>query len=364
MSAAILSIGTANPPHVYCQDEVVEKFISMLEIDVEKSQALRKLYLSSGIEKRHSVIEDFKKPRSEWHFWGHDYPKTVPGMAKRNSLYQKYAPQIAFEAADKALKAWGGHPKDITHVISVSCTGMYAPGIEFELMQKFNLNPSVNRLGINFMGCFGAFKGLSVAQAFAKENSKHRILLVCTELCSLHLQAELDPDTVLGNAIFADGSAAMVIGCHPKSNEKPLWKILQHHSIGLENSTDKMSWIGGDTGYLMKLSHRVPVLLGRNIASFIHDLMPAGIKKEDCDWPIHPGGKSILQAIEKALELDKSQTQASWEILSNYGNMSSSTFIFVLEKLAQQHIQKPWAVGVAFGPGLSIEGVVLERSCP
>ncbi len=357
MTAAILGLGTASPPYIYNQDEVAEKFISMFNLDEAKSRALRQLYQNTGITKRHSIQSDFKNDRQKWHFWGEDYPKTVPGMGKRNLIYKQEAPKLAIQAAEKALQNWGGNPSELTHVISVSCTGMYAPGIEFELMQALQLNPSVNRLGINFMGCFGAFKGLSVARAFALENPQNRILVVCTELCSLHLQASQDLDTILGNAIFSDGAAAIVVG----SGEKGLWQIANLKSIGLQNSTDKMSWEASDTGFQMKLSHKVPVLLGRHIQSFVHDLLPQGLKMDNCDWPIHPGGKSILQAIEKALGLNKSQTQASWSVLSDYGNMSSCTFLFVLERLMQQEEQKPWAVGLAFGPGLSLEGAVFKR---
>lgn len=361
MSATILGLATAVPPHEYLQSEAADKFVQILGIDENKSSYIRQLYQNSAIHKRHSVLNDFNMERAEWNFWGQTFPQDIPGMQKRNDVYKKEAPKLAYEASLKAIEHWGGDPRTLTHIISISCTGIVAPGIEFTLMPLLNLNPSIHRLGINFMGCFGAFKGLSVAQAFAKENPRNRILVVCTELCSLHLQTQLDNETLIANSLFADGASAVVIGADPQPFEKPLWEIANTHTMGLENSLDKMSWEAGDQGFLMRLSHTVPVYLGRSIKAFTSHLIPSTLKTEECDWAIHPGGKSILQAIEKAMKLDSSQTKAAWKTLANYGNMSSATFLFVLEELSKQINQQKWAVGLAFGPGLSIEGTLLKR---
>ncbi|WP_068471268.1 type III polyketide synthase [Candidatus Protochlamydia phocaeensis] len=361
MKAWILGLATTVPPYQYSQEEAAEKFIHILSPPEDKEQFIRKMYQNSAIQTRHSVVNDFKKEREGWHFWGSDYPKNAPGMSERNEMYKKEAPKLACEAAKKALQSWGGDPSLITHVISVSCTGVVAPGIEFDLIRLVGLKPTVNRLGINFMGCFGAFKGLSVAQAFAKENPAHRILVVCTELCSLHLQSDLDLETLTANALFADGAAAAVIGIHPHPQETPLWEIVNTHSMGLEKSLDKMSWEASDQGFLIRLSHTVPVLIGKSIKAFVQELLPSDLNYYTCDWAIHPGGKSILQAVEKAMQLNEDQTRASWEILADYGNMSSATFLFILERLIAQPKQKPWSVGLAFGPGLSIEGMLLRR---
>lgn len=361
MNTSIFALSTAVPPYAFNQEDIANQMIDVLKIDKEKADQLRHLYRHSAIQKRYSVVPDFLKCREEWHFWGKNYPENEPSMASRNALYKQEAPRLAREAAQKALHAWGGDPSTITHVISVSCTGVMAPGIEFDLMQALNLKQSVNRLGINFMGCFGAFKGLSVAQSFAKEHPTHRILLVCTELCSLHLQSTLTHDHILGNSLFSDGAAAAIVGLKPKTDETPLWEIHRCGSWGMENSRDKMTWEAGDTGFLMTLSPFVPVLLGRNIRPFMESLLVSDAFSEECDWAIHPGGKSIIQAIEKAIKLDRTQTQASWDILAEYGNMSSSTFLFVLERLVQQRTSRSWTIGLGFGPGLSFEGIVLRK---
>jgi len=362
MRASILAIGTAVPPFEYLQAEIGEKVINVLSLDSEKAKAIRLLYQNSAIHTRYSVLPDFTKERSDWSFWGSEFPKTIPGMAQRNDAYKVEAPKLAYQAAEKAIKAWGGDPSTITHVISVSCTGVIAPGIEFNLMQHLNLIPSTQRLGINLMGCFGAFKGLAVAHSFALENPNNRILLVCTELCSLHFQVEQNLDNMLANSLFSDGAAAVIVGSNPTPNETPHLEIHNKGSLGIDNSTEKMKWEAGDQGFVMKLSHTVPVLLSRKIGSFVDSLVNPHFSPTDCDWAIHPGGKSVIQAIEKALSLEPTQTQASWDTLAAYGNMSSATFLFVLNRLIEQKSQKKWTLGLGFGPGLSVEGILLRRA--
>ncbi|MDP1881205.1 MAG: type III polyketide synthase [Parachlamydiaceae bacterium] len=361
MEASILAVSIAIPPFTFEQENISEQFIDILSLDAQQATMLKQLYHNSAINKRHTVISDFKKRREEWKFWGSDFPKTIPGMSERNQKFIEEAPKLAFEAANKALDSWGEERSSITHVISISCTGVMAPGIEFLLMQQLKLNPTVERLGINFMGCFGAFRGLSIAKSIAKENPKNRILMVCTELCSLHFQVEQTTDNILANSLFSDGAAAVIIGSHPNKNESALWEIDSIGSVGLENSLDKMTWEASDQGFVMKLSHKVPVLLGRNIKPFVDDLIDQRFSYSDCQWAIHPGGKSIIQAIEKVLELDRRLTMTSWDVLADYGNMSSATFLFLLHRLAEKKYSQKWILGVGFGPGLSFEGIVLKR---
>lgn len=361
MKTHIFALSGIVPPHVFKQNEIAQKFRDIFSIEEEKKEFINRIYLNSSITNRYSVVNDFHKSREEWSFWGSEYPKTIPGMGARNQRYKKEAPLLAEKAARQVLERWGGNASQITHLISVSCTGMIAPGIEYYLMQNLGISPTINRLGINFMGCFGAFKGLSVAQAFAQANPDARILLVCTELCSLHLQADLDPETLMANAIFSDGSAAAIIGGHCFPREEPLWEILRTHSLGFENSRDKMYWEAGDVGFQMGLCRTVPVYIKRHMKEFTKGLLSDEMGIDECDWAIHPGGASILQAVEKALHLKNDQTQSSWKILNDFGNMSSATFLFVLDELSKQTHSRPWTAGIGFGPGLSAEGILLRR---
>ncbi len=344
MTAEILSIATAEADYFMSQEEIAEKMIDILSLTGPLATKLKKIHQSSAIIKRHTV-----RPLTEALF---DHLKHPPKPSQLNTIYKQEAPKLALKAAKKAIAQWGGSPSDITHVISASCTGMYAPGIEYMLMDTLGLERNVGRYGINFMGCFGAFKGLGLADAIAKEDPSHRVLVVCTELCSLHIQTQNDMESVVSNALFADGSAAAVVG-----QEKGLWEIVKRTSLGVPDSQDKMSWDMGDSGFVMRLSKEVPELLGKVISPFVESL--AGNKRE-IDWAIHPGGRAILENIEKGLSLTAQQTSASWNTLRDYGNMSSATYLFVLEELLRQGRKNPWCVGLAMGPGLSIEGMLLR----
>lgn len=364
MNASILALATAVPPFFIEQGMALDKILEIFSYDPKKEDTVRKAYQNSGIHKRHVITDDHLKEPQERLFLGPDYPKSVPGMTQRNEIYKREAPLLAHRAAEQAIEAWGGDPSSITHLISISCTGVVIPGIEFSLMVSLKLNPSLKRLGINFMGCFGAFKGLEIAHTIAKESKEHRVLVVCTELCSLHIQADDSPDSVMANSIFADGAAAVVVGCCPRASERSLWQMIRHSSFGLPDSEQQMRWEASDHGFVMKLSSFVPVTLSRHIRPFVDRLLSPYAAIADCDWPIHPGGKAIIQTVEKKLGLEPCQTEASWHTLAHYGNMSSATFLFALDRLQSTITKgaiKPWTVGIGFGPGLSVEGILLQR---
>jgi predicted naringenin-chalcone synthase len=340
----ILSLATASPDYCYQQEDVANRMLENLNLSQDQKESLAQLYRHSAIHTRYSVANNY------------DVIFTNPTTNERNDIYKVEAPKLAIKAAKKAFDQWDGLPQKITHVISVSCTGMMAPGIEYFLIKELGLSPSVGRLGINFMGCYGAFSGISAAKALAKENPHHRILLVCTELCSLHGQVDLSSDTLLANALFADGAGACIIGGDGSGHY--LWEIIEQSSLLLENSAHLMSWEVANSGYAMKLSAKVPVLIRKNITPFARSLLGEKVTFEECHWAIHPGGKSIIQAVEKECALLPSQTDSSWKTLKEYGNMSSATFLFVLEKSLKTRSE--WTLGLAFGPGLTMEGILLR----
>lgn len=358
MGSQILSLATTTPPLAWPQKDIANKMVDLFSLEGERAKNLQQMYQNSAIGCRYSVMDE-----NEHHnFFGENALKSAPDMQERNELYIKEAPLLAQAAASKAIERWGGTPAEITHVISVSCTGIMAPGIEFKLIESLNLNRSVFRLGINFMGCFGAFKGLQAANAFAKECPSNRVLLVCTELCSLHFQTELTQDILLANTLFSDGVAAAIVGGAPRPYENPLFSIITQKSLALDNSLDKMTWEAGNHGFFMRLSSFVPVHIKRHIQKLVTPLLENNTTIAECDWAIHPGGKSIIQAIERALQLDVQQTKASWDTLWNYGNMSSATILFVLDHIVRHKTDKQWTAGLGFGPGLSLEAILLRKN--
>jgi predicted naringenin-chalcone synthase len=350
------------PKASFSQKNIANTFDRSLKLEANISKKLQAIFEHSKIDKRHSVISDYENEFLEGSFFGDNFPDKLPDTHKRNKIYIEEAPILALEACKEALAKWGQSVSHITHVISVSCTGMYAPGIEFGLIESLGLNQNVERLGINFMGCFGAFKGLAIAKALAKENPHNRILLVCTELCSLHFQTDKTLETFVANALFADGAAAAIVGCNPQENEPSLFEIKKNSSFALKNTQDLMGWEISNTGMLMKLSPKVPKLIGDHIVPFVTDLLGSNNSFASCEWAIHPGGKAIVEVIETACGLTKEQTRASWETLNNYGNMSSATFLFILHEISRNNTDFGKIIGLGFGPGLSIEGILLKAT--
>jgi acyl transferase domain-containing protein/predicted naringenin-chalcone synthase/acyl carrier protein len=355
---AILAMGTALPQYSMSQQEMADLAIKYYELDDTMAQKLRKVYDGSNIERRHSVVDLPNMNTS-----------VFESFQARNEIYEVESTELAVRSCKQALQRWGGNLQDITHIVSVSTTGNKIPGIEFELVNRLGLKKNVQRVAINFMGCFGALPGLKTAHSFAKQAQKNRVLLVCTEICSTHIERESTMENFVSSAIFADGSGAAVIGCAPFAPfERPSYHLCNFASYAVDDSMDKMYWKVTDRGWRLGLSKEIPDLIFDNLEKFTSDLLPNfgtkdKISKLKCDWALHPGGKAILVAIESALGLKREQTQHSWEIMRECGNMSSATIMFVLERMCQNlDAKSEYNCCMVFGPGLTIEGAVLRKA--
>lgn len=356
MTAGILSMGKSVPPYSLSQMEIADYISNLMNLQEEEAWFVEKIYKNSAISKRYSVLPYIMHPKSEpFSSKGQD----CIGMSERNAIYKKEAPLLAEKAVREALKNWAGSTDEITHVLSVSCTGAVTPGIEFILAQRLGLDPHVSLLGINFMGCYGSFKALKIAAKIAKDNPKNRILLVSTELCTLHFKPKGDIESVVIQSLFADGSAAAIIGT-PRADEIPLFVLGEEQSYIIGDSSDEMSWDASDEGFDMTLTSRVPKLISDNIALFIKKLI-GDSPQHDYEWAIHPGGKAIIEAIENSLKLDRSLTASSWNVLNKFGNLSSASFLYVLDDISKRTLQKEKIVGIGLGPGLVVEGLLLQK---
>lgn len=358
--ASILGVATAIPEICVLPHEYVDFMQQLLDLTDAQAAIVNRFVERSEIKKRYTVIQDYKKHEDDWTFFSALRPRSLPCTKQRNDLYKQEAPKLAYQAADKLLQEWGGNRQDITHLIFVSCTGLLAPGIEFLLLDQLKLSASTERIALNFMGCFGSFRALAIANAIAQQNPAHRILIVATELCSLHIQGDLEIDTLVGNALFADGAAALLVGMVDGAFEKPMWDIIRYSSFALQDCHHAMTWDISNQGFVMRLSNQVPEHLRTKIGEFTQRLAGSDCTLQKSDWAIHPGGKSILQAIEQACQLDRIHTESSWQTLAQFGNMSSATIPFVLQHL-QARQQFDWTIAVGFGPGLSVEGILLKN---
>ena len=356
---SIVSIGMANPGNGVAQTDIAD-FMKMAHQLTEKdSRKLGIFYRMSGIHTRYSVIDDFnQKSTADFSF----FPKSeslepFPGTKSRMEKFAINAPDLASVAAKKCLKKTGTSAKEITHLILVSCTGMVAPGVEMKLVENLGLTSSVERFCLHFMGCYAAFSGIRLAEKIIKADPLAQVLLVSVELCTLHFQKEYTEDNVLANSLFGDGAAAVLL----KNSSEGLW-IKDHLSQVFWEGEQDMAWGIGDFGFEMKLSKYIPSLLDQGVKSLLNCFEKKFQVSRISHFAIHPGGKQILQKVQEALGVAPEVNRYSLEILQNYGNMSSATILFVLEKFLQDSEIEGEILALGFGPGLTLETVLLEKS--
>ncbi len=365
MTLAILGFGTAVPSTSITQPEAqqIARFLCVRE--PEHENWLPHLYSQTGIDKRHfcmgrGLLEDMLAgtrhsqsvflPRD-----GADDPGPTTG--ERMSVYHSEAPDLALLAAHRALADSATPAKSITHLITVSCTGFRAPGVDVAIIEKLNLPATTQRTHVGYMGCHGALNGLRVARAFAGAEPGARILLCAVELCSLHYHYGWDPQRVVANALFADGAAA-IVGAPAESATKN-WKVAACGSCLIPDSQDAMVWTVGDHGFTMTLSKKVPGLINKHLRPWLKDwLMANGVELSEVkSWAIHPGGPRILNAAAEALGLGNEALHDSNQVFATHGNMSSPTVLFILNQLHKRNASRP-CVALGFGPGLAVEATL------
>ncbi len=360
MPAYINNIGTALPPNLTDQSQIADFMVNHLRLNKREEKKLRVLYRASGIKQRYSVLRDFSENLNGQSFFKEN--TAFPSAKPRMLIYQDHAIRLAKKASMHALEASGFDNEEISHLIAVSCTGMYAPGLDIELVDKLGLNTSTERTSINFMGCYAAFNAMKVAQNIIKANSEAKVLIICVELCSIHLQDKTDDENLLANAIFGDGAAALIVSSKPSGNSL---EIKDFYSDLALDARDEMGWYIGDHGFEMHLSSKVPDVIKEGIGELTNRLLQKiKLKISDIDFfAIHPGGKRILDVIEEKLQITKEQNSNAREILRTHGNMSSPTVLFVIKSimddLSPQDDQKH-LLSFAFGPGLTLESAVLK----
>lgn len=356
----IISIATEVPLYKHEQNAIFDFADAIYSKDKTESRKLNFLYRHSGISTRYSVIPDYGMPPAERKFYSASPDlEPFPNLEKRMQWYTDYAGDISTSAIAKCIE--GKINKDeITHLITVSCTGMSAPGLDIEIMDKMNLMRNIFRTSVNFMGCYAAIHALKLADAICKTEENANVIIVCTEFCTLHFQKEISIDNITSTLLFADGCAALLM--QPEKTTAKGISIKSFFSDVAFKGKSDMSWTLSSTGFLMTLSGYVPDLLKEDFNGLVKKaLQHAGIVKDEIThWCIHPGGKKILEAIEKSINLPAESLHYSYNTLDHYGNMSSATILFVLKEILDEVVNnsgaKPAKIfGAAFGPGLTME---------
>jgi predicted naringenin-chalcone synthase len=343
----ISNIATALPPHKYKQTELLEFMSKSYGQENEFNRKLALIYGKSGINHRYSCLPDFQESTNGF---------SQLRVQDRMQIYRKEAVDLSL----RAIKSLNRKTlNDITHIITVSCTGMYAPGLDIDLIVALGLNENTVRSSINFMGCYAAIHGLKWANSIANSEPNSKVLLVSVELCTLHFRNDTHWDQVTACSLFSDGAAACVISSEPEDQSTLDIKGF-YSQLALKGQND-MSWNITENGFLMQLSSYIPDLLTEPIQRFIKDgKNNIGVHSIN-HFGFHPGGRKILDHIEKELYFEKEQMQVSYETLKSYGNMSSPTVLFVLKEIIHKAKQNETIYSAAFGPGLSLESMITSR---
>jgi predicted naringenin-chalcone synthase len=367
MSSCISAIGIANPVNRFNQSRIYQFMANASGLDATNRARLKSIYDHSGIEHRYSVISDFGTDNLDEFTYFAPSVNLEPFIStqQRMQLYQREAVNVAENAARNCLADLPTATLSlITHLITVSCTGMYAPGLDIDLVERLGLKTSTERTCINFMGCYGAINALKTADYICRASSQAKVLIVSVELCTLHFQKENTLDNWVANSLFSDGAAAVLIEHSLQTSTSNISLELKHfYTELLPEASKEMGWYIGNTGFEMKLTSRVTRQIKKNISAVTHRLMEsADMAFNQIDaFAIHPGGRKILEAVEEALELPEESNDLAYQVLREYGNMSSATILFVLKKLLDRTVKRDQHIlSFAFGPGLTMEGMVLK----
>jgi predicted naringenin-chalcone synthase len=359
----LLGLGTALPLNRFTQEQGA-RIAQVLCLDSRQAPLIPTLYRQTGIAGRNLVLEEdlvrdvLEGTRhSQSVFLPKEQgPDSGPTTRERMEVYHAKASALAIDAARLALADAKIMPAAVTHLVTVSCTGFAAPGVDIALIRGLGLSTDTERAHIGFMGCHGALNGLRVARGLASAEPRAVVLLCAVELCSLHYHYGWDPKRVVGNALFGDGAAAAVVG---QTRPSTGWKLAGHGASLFPDSDWAMTWEVGDHGFTMSLSTKVPGLIAKHLRPWLESWLArqgetiASIGS----WAIHPGGPRVLSAVTESLGLPAEAAAASSAILNHHGNMSSPTVLFILDELRRNQAPPP-CVALAFGPGLAVEAAL------
>jgi alpha-pyrone synthase len=354
MTASLNRVATAVPSH-----DVHEAFITFARdlLEGEPTAPLFDRFVKrSQIDHRWSVLSVIEGGRAAVAEGEEVYRRgRFPSTARRMRLFESFAADLAASAV--AGLGLGERAAAVTHVITVSCTGLYAPGLDLELVERCGLDPSVERTVVGFMGCYAAINALKLARHIVRSDPSARVLIVSVELCTLHLQQTTDLEQVLSFLVFGDGCAAALVTGEPVG-----LSLDRFHAALLPEAKGQITWTIGDGGFNMFLSGQVPASVGEALRQG-RDRILDGAEVAEIDlWAVHPGGRSVLDAVQAALRLPPEALADSREVLRRYGNMSSATVLFVLERILARARPGERGCAMAFGPGLTAETLLFTAA--
>ncbi|WP_161882700.1 type III polyketide synthase [Deinococcus alpinitundrae] len=369
------SIATAVPETVYLQSELRDMVKAQPQLERLSQRLVSMIYNASAIDQRHSSIDELRRAPEDGVGTFYD-PVTrqllFSSTGVRNNFYAEAAPKLFTEAGRRAMASCPDlKASDITHVITVSCTGFYAPGPDYDVVRSLGLSAQTQRFHVGFMGCYAAFPALKMAKAFCEADAGAVVLVIAAELCSIHMRVNNDPDTLIASSLFADGAGAAIVSARPSLGSAHTLRLDAFETtltpVGVGEAD--MAWKIGDEGFEMVLSTYVPDIIEAHIVGALTPLLnsepqlAAAPHRQIERWAIHPGGRSILDKVQTSLDLSDEQLAPSREVLRSYGNMSSATVLFILKDLLENATDGERVCAMAFGPGLTVETGLMTH-CP
>lgn len=368
-------MGTATPDRVFHMSDFSRDILHGFGFDTPViRQFCDRICQSSGILKKRMVYgREIYDENPNLMTYG------APSLDKRFDLFASGAMEIATLAAEQALLDWGGEKSKITHLITYSTTGMITPALDMQLIKALGLPQTVKHFWVSMMGCHAGVIGIRTASEIAQADENNRVLVVCVEINSVHAQP-LNPANLLDlskhvcTVLFSDGAAAMVLGTQPTEHETPIFEVDRCHTSHIPNTDLYITAQISQSGLKASLDKSVPATVGQNSGKFASQLLQGtGLTSESVNWAVHPGGKAVVDEVERGCGLVPHQLRWSRYILENFGNMSSPTIIFVLAEIRKE-AQKanfpqgsrsnseihPWTVVLGFGPGMTMEGILLK----
>ena len=358
----LIDVRTSVPPYKVTQNIASAELKKRMGGTSAISRMIDMAANQSGIDHRYFVVKDAEENTSD-KFFTKDGRHFSPDTKTRMTEYEKWSIDLTKDAVKRLAEKNKIDFSSIDRLITISCTGFFAPGLDYELINEFKISPSVKRTNIGFMGCAASLIGVNTVWEAMNQNQNENILMVSVELCSLHLQTEPTRDNILANMIFADGAAAAFFSKNNPSTKRKL-EIQFAESFLFEDSAKFMGWKIGNNGFEMILSSELPKIILNSAAPKAKEILAGkGIELNNIKhWALHPGGRAILDSLQNGLQLTDEQLKPSREVLRNYGNLSSVSILFVLNNFLNNSLltKSDYLCAIAFGPGLTMELVLFK----
>lgn len=373
MAVTLRSLEVALPDTVLVQDEIRDLYAAQPQLSRRAARVASAAFNGSGIDRRYTALQELDRSEAAEDPLFFDASSQLilnPSTGTRNQVYAREATGLFIQAAARALTACEGvEAADITHVITVSCTGFFSPGPDYKIVRALGLRPDVARFHLGFMGCFAAFPALRQAKSICEAEPDAVVLVASAELCTLHVRIADDHDTILGASLFSDGAAAAIVTGRDLDSTGPVLRLDRFATALTPVGEEAMAWNIGDNGFEMVLGTYVPHIIDHHIIEALAPLLAGDPSLQGrphdqiAHWAIHPGGRSILDKVENKLHLSREQLVPSRDTLRDYGNMSSATVLFVLKHILNQTSidAEERICGMAFGPGLTVESALMTK---